>query len=324
VALEAYAHQDLPFERLVEALEPAREVGRNPLFQVTFVLQNAPGKENRLEGTGLTIGEFPARVTTTRFDLEVHAWEAEEELSVDFVYSTDLFDGQTIRRMLGHYERLLEGVVADPGRRLSQLPLLSEEERAQVVSGWNEAASYEKGACLHERFEAQVERTPDAVAVVCDGERLSYGELNRRANRLAHWLRGLGVVPGRLVGLRLERGVGMVVGILGILKSGGAYLPLDPAYPKERVAFMLEDSGVQVVVTETGLTAELEDLAVTRVRLDEPLSGEETNPEPVSRADDLAYVIYTSGSTGTPKGALITHANVTRLFAATGVWFEAR
>jgi amino acid adenylation domain-containing protein len=322
VALDAYAHQDLPFERLVEELDPERDLSRNPLFQVSFAVQNAPGKASPLMRSDLVIGDFPIKVTTTRFDLEVHVWEAAEHLRVDFVYSTDLFDALTIRRMLGHYERVLDGVVANPRRRLSDLPMLTEAERRQAISGWNQAASYAKGACLHERFERQVELTPNAAALVYEGQKLSYTELNHRANQLAHRLRELGVTPDQLVGLRIERGVEMVIGIIGILKAGGAYLPLDSAYPKERVAFMLEDSCVGVVVTQNALAADLEGIAVTRVLLDEPLRGSDTNPAPVVRADNLAYVIYTSGSTGKPKGALITHYNVTRLFEATDAWYH--
>ncbi len=186
----------------------------------------------------------------------------------------------------------------------------------------NKAVSYPKGACVHERFEKQVKQTPDAVALVYEGQRLSYAKLNHRANRLAHRLRELGVTCDQLVGLRTERSLEMVIGIIGILKSGGAYLPLDPAYPKDRVAFMLEDSQVAVVVTQKSLAADLKGIAVTRVLLDEPPPGAETNPAAASTADHLAYVIYTSGSTGEPKGALITHYNVTRLFEATDHWYH--
>jgi amino acid adenylation domain-containing protein len=178
------------------------------------------------------------------------------------------------------------------------------------------------GTCLHERFEQQVKRTPDTVALVWDDKSLSYAELNRRANWLAHRLRELGVTPGQLVGLHTERGIKMVVGIIGILKAGGAYLPLDPVYPKDRIAFMLEDSGVQVVVTQESLIENLEGALGTQVLLDELLSGPDHNPVPVATIDDLAYAIYTSGSTGKPKGALITHHNVTRLFDATEDWYH--
>ena len=230
------------------------------------------------------------------------------------------------QRICGYLQRALEELVValerSPTAPVRELDVLPARERDQLLSGWNRGLSYAKGALLHERFEAQAARTPGAVAVVFEGERVSYGELNARANRLAHRLRELGVVPDQLVGLRVERGVEMVVGLLGILKAGGAYLPLDPAYPKERIAFMLEDSAVGIVLTQKALLPDLAGLAVRTVLLDEPLAGPETNPAPLAGADNLAYVIYTSGSTGKPKGAQITHYNVTRLFEATEAWYR--
>jgi amino acid adenylation domain-containing protein len=199
---------------------------------------------------------------------------------------------------------------------------LMQREHHEAVHGWNKAAVWPKGACLHERFEKQAELTPDSVAVVCEEQRLTYAELNRRSNQVAHHLRTLGVTPRQLVGLRLERSVEMVVGILGILKAGGAYLPIDTEYPKDRVAFILDDSTVTVVLTQKSLAADLQGTIETCVLLDEPQSGSDTNPVPVSAADDFAYAIYTSGSTGKPKGALITHYNVTRLFDATDDWYH--
>jgi len=256
----------------------------------------------------------------TNYPLTVAAY-GDQELLLQIEYSRARFTDAATARMLGHLRTLLEAMAANRQARLKDLPLLTEAERCQAISGWNRVESYPRGACLHERFEKQVALTPDAVALVCGDERLSYAELNRRANRLAHHLRKLGVKPEELVGLRTERGVEMVIGILGILKAGGGYLPLDPDYPKERVAFMLEDSRVTVLVTQKALAADPEGIAVTRVLLEEPLAGAETDPAPVSTADQLAYVIYTSGSTGKPKGALITHYNVTRLFEATEAWY---
>jgi amino acid adenylation domain-containing protein len=319
VCLDAYAHQDLPFERLVEALAPARDLSRNAVFQVMFALQNAP--QERLELPELTLKPVGAGTGTAKFDLLLEAQESAAGLGARFSYASDLFDESTVARMAGHWRALLEAMVESPERRVSELSMLSEPERRQAISGWNRALSYPKGACLHERFEQQVARTPQAVAVVFEGERLSYGELNSRANRLAHRLRELGVEPEQLVGLRTERSLEMVVGILGILKAGGAYLPLDPAYPKERMAFMLEDSRVAVVLTQRALAGDLEGLGVRAVLLDEPLAGAQTNPAPLASAENLAYVIYTSGSTGKPKGALISHYNVTRLMEATEAWY---
>jgi len=319
VALEAYAHQDLPFERLVEELHPERNLSYSPLFQVLFTVQDTPSEPARLGALEMR-SEF-IHTGTSKFDLSMEMTAGPDGLEAAVEYSTDLFGREMIRRLLDHFRVLLEGIVAAPDQRIAALPLLVEAERRQAISGWNRVESYARGACLHECFEKQVELTPDAVALVCEDERLSYAELNRRANRLAHRLRELGVKPDELVGLRSERGVEMVIGIVGILKAGGAYLPLDPAYPKERVAFMLEDSRVAVVVTQKALAVDLEGIAVTRVLLDEPLAGPETDPAPVATADHLAYVIYTSGSTGKPKGVLITHYNVTRLFEATEAWY---
>ena len=215
-------------------------------------------------------------------------------------------------------ERLVTALESASGTPLSSLDVLPEAERRQLLPEGNQTpASYRSDKCLHELLEAQVAKHPEAIAVLDGEQAVTYGELNARANRLAHRLRELGVTPDQLVGLRVERSVEMVVGIIGILKAGGAYLPLDPAYPKDRVAFMLEDSGVAILVTQTSLAADVDGLAVKRVLLDEPLTGPDMNPAPVATADSLAYVIYTSGSTGRPKGALITHYNVTRLFEAT-------
>jgi amino acid adenylation domain-containing protein len=229
-------------------------------------------------------------------------------------------------RVCAYMLRALEGLVGAleraPAEAVHSIDVLPAPERRQLISGWNREVSYPQGASLHERFERQVERTPQAVALIFEGQRLTYAELNARANRLAHRLRELGVRADQLVGLRVERGLEMVVGILAILKAGGAYVPLDPAYPKERIAFMLEDSRVGVVLTQKTLLGDLAGLSVSPVLLDEPLAGPESNPAPLSGADNLAYVIYTSGSTGKPKGAQITHYNVTRLMEATQDWYR--
>ncbi len=318
--LQAFSHQDLPFEKLVEELLPERDPSRNPLFQVMLVLHNAPLEPLRLGELSLRPVDVDRRAA--QLDLTFHVQETPEGLRGTFEYATDLFESATIARMGGHLEVLLRAIVERPETSVSELPLLTEAERVQAVSGWNAGVSYPKGLSLHERFEQQVARTPDAVAAVCEEQRLTYGELNRRANQLAHRLRELGVGPDQLVGLRSERNLEMVIGILGILKAGGAYLPLDPAYPRDRVEFMLQDSRTTVVVTQKSLAADLDGLDATRVLLDEPFSGPDTNPAPAVAPDDLAYVIYTSGSTGTPKGVQITHYNVTRLFDATDDWYH--
>ncbi len=294
-----------------------------PLFESLLVFDHQTMDAHlRASGGAWGARRFQHRAQTN-YPLTVLAYGG-EELLLQLEYSRRRFADAVVERMLSHLATLLEGMAARPRARLKDLPLLTESEQRQAISGWNEAAAYPRGPCLHERFERQVERTPDAVALVYEGQRLTYAELNRRANRLAHALRELGVTPDQLVGLRIDRGVEMVVGIVGILKAGGAYLPLDPAYPKDRVAFMLEDSRVAVLVTQRSLAADLEGIAVTRVLLDDPhpLSGADANPAPVATADHLAYAIYTSGSTGKPKGALITHYNVTRLFDATDAWYH--
>ena len=314
VALGAYGHQDLPFEKLVEELQPERSMSWNPLVQVMFVVQNAPVPEIHLPGLSLVNMEVP----TTRFDLEVHLWETGEGVVVRFIYSRDLLDGETIERMMKHYQRMLGGAVANPEERISRLPLMSEEERRQVVEEWNGTRrEYARDACVHEVFEGQAERTPERVAVVFEGEELSYGELNRRANQVARYLRKRGVGPEVLVGIAVERSLAMVVGVLGILKAGGAYVPLDVEYPKERLGFMLQDTGVKVLLSQRDLVGRLPEHEAEVVSLDGDWEriGEESgeNLESGAGAENLAYVMYTSGSTGMPKGISVPHRGVVRL-----------
>jgi amino acid adenylation domain-containing protein/non-ribosomal peptide synthase protein (TIGR01720 family) len=314
VALRDYEHTPLV------KVQSWSDVPRGtPLFESIVVFDNQ-SLDARLRGLGENWSRRRVEYRgQTNFPLTVNAY-GDPEMLIQIEYSRRRYNNDVVARMLGHFQNLLTGL-ADPSRmRLKDLSLLTEAERQRAIS--NPRLSYPKGACLHERFAQQAARTPEAVALVCDEEELSYAELNCRANRLAHRLRALGVKPDQLVGLRIERTVEMVIGILGILKAGGAYLPLDPAYPKDRVAFMLEDSRVGVVVTQRTLAAELDGIAVGRVLLDEEFTEADTNPEPVTTADNLAYAIYTSGSTGKPKGALIAHYNVTRLFEATQAWYH--
>ena len=244
--------------------------------------------------------------------------EAEGGLVGVWEYSTDLFEAATIERLRAHFQTLLEGIVADPQRRLSELPLLPEAEWQQVVVEWNATeAEYPKEWCIHQLFEAQVERAPEAVAVVFEDEWLTYRALNARANQLAHHLQGLGVGPEVLVGICLERSLEMVVGLFGVLKAGGAYVPLDPAYPEERLAFMLEDAQVPVLLTQAHLAPTLPQTTAQVVCLDsagERLSqAPEDNPCSPVAPEHLAYVIYTSGSTGRPKGVLVPHQGLLNL-----------
>jgi len=309
VALGAYAHQDVPFNRLVEALQPERDVSHTPLFQVSFTLRQAPQLDSI---PGLTVSPFEVDSETAQFDLSLVVETTEQGLTAWFEYNTDLFEAATITGMLGHWQQLLEGIVASPQARLSDLPLLTEAEQYQLLKQWNDTeADYPQDLCIHQLFEAQVERTPDAVAVVFDQQQLTYRELNQRANQLAHYLQQLGVKPETLVGICVERSVEMVVGLLGILKAGGAYVPLDPNYPQERLAFILADSRVPILLTQAGLVQELPQYEAKLMCLDTNWKalahqGQE-NPVSSITTDNPAYVIYTSGSTGKPKGVINTH-----------------
>jgi len=319
VALDAYAHQDVPFELLVEALQPERNLSYTPLFQVVFVLQNAPTGRLELPGLSITPLEIPS--VTAKFDLTLSMTETEQGLTGELEYNTDLFDAARITRIAGHFQTLLEAVVANPQQLVSELFLLTEAERHQLLVEWNDTfADYPQNKCIHHLFEAQVERTPDGVAVVFEDKQLTYCELNRRANQLAHYLQALGIEPEVLVGLCVERSLEMVVGLLGILKAGAAYVPLDPAYPKERLTFMLEDSQVPVLLTEEKLVAGLLEQKARVVCLDRDwgVIAQKSEENPVSgvKCQNLAYVIYTSGSTGKPKGVLVAHQGLCNLASA--------
>ena len=324
-ALGAYANQDLPFEKLVEELQPERNLSYSPLFQVMFVLQNTPSTQLKFEG--LTVNPVRSGGETAKFDLLLSLHEEAEGLRASLQYNIDLFDEATITRMLGHFQTLLEGIVADPNQRISELRLLTEPEKHQLLVEWNDTArNYPKGNCIHQLFEAQVEKTPDAVALVFEDQRLTYRELNNRANQLAHYLRRRGVGPEVLVGICLERSIEMVVGLLGILKAGGAYVPLDPDYPKERLGFILKDSHLSVLLTKSGFGEEIISRIeagdsgsvslnplIKLVRIDrDRLVIEQQSQENLAaqvQPSNTAYVIYTSGSTGTPKGVVIEHRN---------------
>jgi amino acid adenylation domain-containing protein len=324
VCLGAFAHQELPFEKVVDELQPERSTSLMPLFQVVFALQNAADFE--LELPGLDVEPLDTETETSKFDLRLSAHETPEHLTLSLRYSTDMFDAPRMRRMLEHYCNLLAAIAADPAERISRLPLLTDAERHQLLS--RRAAGrrdFPQSLCLHQLFEAQVERTPAAVALVSGGERLTYRELNARANRLARRLRDGGVGAESLVGICLPRGAGLVVGLLGVLKAGGAYLPLDPDYPRERLAFMVDDARVEALITTVEHAEKFGDRPVRIVCLDsdaESIAREsDENVEAEVSPQSLAYVIYTSGSTGQPKGVSVTHANVARLFDATESWF---
>jgi amino acid adenylation domain-containing protein len=325
MALGAYAHQDLPFEMLVEVLQPQRDLSHTPLFQVMFVLQNAP--VSPMELTGLTVSPVVVQSATAKFDLTLAIENTPDGLVGVWEYNTDLFDPGTIDRMMGHLVTLLEGIVANPSQRIAQLPLLTAVEQQQLLVEWNrtQVDDFDR-QCIDQLFEEQVSSTPEAVAVVFDNQQLTYGELNHQANQLAHYLRSVGVKPDVLVGICVERSLEMVVGLLGILKAGGAYVPLDPEYPTERLRFILADAQVSVLLSQQHLLEKLPQHQARVVCLDtdwaEIAHNSDSNPLNVTTASNLAYVIYTSGSTGQPKGVLVNHANVVRLFAATEDWYH--
>jgi len=342
ITLDAYAHQDMPFEILVRELQPQRRLSHNPLFQVMFSFHDSAtpylnfagmrvrhqGHSNRSAKTDLNVIVVPR--AEQRVGLARPAPGEDDEPDWAYVrweYSRDMFDPSTIERMNGHYLNLLRAIVADPDRRIAELPLLSAGERHQLLVEWNVTATrYPRNERIDRLFAARVERGPEAVAVVFGGradEHLSYCELNRRANRLGHHLRALGVGPEVLVGIYLKRSLPAIVGILGILKAGGAYLPLDLSYPPERLAFMLEDAGAPVLVTTEELAATLPAALAERglevVCLDRDAaaiarrSDRNPPPEAAAGAENLAYVVYTSGSTGRPKGVAVSHRAVARL-----------
>ena len=306
-ALGAYDHQELPFEKLVEELRPDRDLGRSPLFQV-MLLPAEKASAAALDLPGLEVEPLAAQSDTSKFELTLGFLESGPALSGFLIYNRDLFDGTTMDRLLGHFEVLLRGLVAAPDGRWRDLPLLMEEERQQLAREWNRIEPGFLEVCIHELFEAQVERTPDAMALVCGGDRLSYRELDERAQRLSDHLRSLGVCPEVMVGVFLDRSTEMVVGLLGALKSGGAYVPLDPSYPAERLAFIMQDSGVSVLLTRQSLLSCLPPLHGARVvPLDEALPVGPVMGKSAVLPRNLAYLIYTSGSTGRAKGVAIEH-----------------
>ncbi len=330
VAMGGYAHQDLPFEKLVEVLHPERDLSRNPLFQVSFSLQNTPVEALYLPELTLSLLEFDTG--TAKLDLEFHFWSDLESIKAQVVYSTDLFDDTTITRMLGHFQTLIESIVANPEQRLSELPILTDAERHQLLVEFSHNQSKIQNPkskieqCFHQLFEAQVEKNPDAIALVFENQQLTYRELNIRANQLAHHLQQFGVVPDVLVGICLERSLDMIVGLLSILKAGGAYLPLDPTYPQERLSFMLEDAQVSILLTHSSIAPLFKggwgdlrrDLSV--IFIDKDLENiRQYSKENLTSSvthDNLAYVIYTSGSSGKPKGVLVQHKGLYNLAEA--------
>src|SRR5579859_3947480 len=316
VSLQAYAHQDIPFERLVEALDPVRELGRTPFFQVLFALQNVPLPKvtwNGLEATASLV-----ETGTAKFDLTLSAREEDGELELSLEYRTELFNAERMKRLLQHYRTLLEGMVVSVDARIGELELLSEPERQQLLVEWHRTeAPYWTNKCVHRLFEEQAAKTPQAVAVIDEDGQISYEELNRRANRLAHYLARMGVGPEVRVGICMERGLEMLVGILGVLKAGGAYVPLDPADPSVRRSYMAKDAGAKFVLTKERFIQQMAGGAEHVVDLEEAREEIEKQSGKNLRLqldpENLAWVIYTSSSTGRPKGTAIPHRSAVSL-----------
>jgi myxalamid-type nonribosomal peptide synthetase MxaA len=314
--LDAQKHQDLPFEQLVEELNPERTLSYHPVFQAMFVFQNA--SMGLPEIPGLRFELIDGEHTASKFDLTLSAIKTQDGIACRFGYNTDIFETNTVARMAGHFETLLEGIAGQPEARISELPWLTAAERRQVVFGWNMTeADYPKGRCIPALFEAQAKKTPDAVALVFEEQALTYAELNARANRLARYLRAKGVGPEMLVALCVKRSLAMVIGLLGIWKAGGAYVPIDPGYPQERIMRLVEDSGAPVILTQTAPLDYLQSSGIIPICMDKEwpdISKQSAmNLAVALEGRNLAYVIYTSGSTGKPKGVMIRHDSVTNL-----------
>ncbi|EJM91351.1 non-ribosomal peptide synthase/amino acid adenylation enzyme [Pseudomonas sp. GM74] len=313
-ALGAQAHQDLPFERLVEALKLERSLSHTPLFQVMYNHQpHVADMASVSTASGLVLGSIDWQSRTTQFDLTLDTWEKGGKLHAALTYASDLFEADTIARMAGHWTRLLQAIVDDSTQKVGELPMLTADERQVLVRDWNRTAeAYPVEQCMHQLIQAQARRTPDAPALVFGDRQLSYGQLDARSNQLAHCLREQGVGPDVLVGICVERSLEMVIGLLAIHKAGGAYVPLDPEYPAERLAYMIEDSAIDLLLSQSTLIGALPTEGVKVIALDQEqdwLDGySETCPQVDVHPLNLAYVIYTSGSTGKPKGAGNSHA----------------
>ena len=312
-SLEAFTNDDLPFDYIVEALHPVRDTSHSPIFQVMFILQNVPIPSTNLPN--MKVSPIYLDNGTSKYDLTLTVWESPEGMTCFFEYNTDLFERPTIERMMGHYQTILEGICANPEKRIAELPLLTARERHQILIGWNATdMEYPRNSTIQDLFEAQVDRSPDKIAIIDEENQITYRELDQRANRLAHLLRANGVTTETLVGICLPRNVDMVVCLLAVLKADAAYVPLDPNFPRDRLAFMLEDSGAPVLLTTTNL-ADLFTAGRTKViclDVEEGVVGQQSDQRLYgsSHSENLAYVIYTSGSTGKPKGVQVLQQGV--------------
>src|SRR6185437_8364639 len=332
--LDAFAHQHVPFERVVDALQPDRDTSRTPLFQAMILLQNTPATTPALPG--LDIQPVPLPLTTVNFDLQAEFREHDGALAAALTYSTDLFDAVTVERMAGHLQVLLAAIAADPGQLVGAVPLMTAAEREQVLAGWNDTAVPVTAATIGELFSAQASRTPQAPAVICGSAQLTYAGLDMAANRLARLLIERGAGPERVVALALPRSAEIIVAQLAAAKAGAAFLPVDPAYPPDRVAFMLADARPVLTLTRRDLVAALPALDPAAVLVtDDPDTVAALSQMPghaladADRAAPLqlahpAYVIYTSGSTGAPKGVVVTHAGLAGFAAAEAEHYQVR
>jgi amino acid adenylation domain-containing protein len=323
VAVGAYANQEVPFEKLVEELQPERDLARTPVFQVMFVMQNNPIPALKMDGISMT--PLIIEGATSKFDLTLSIMEeAEGKLSGWLEYNSDLFDRPMVERMMGHYNTLLRGIIGNPEEKISRFQILTDTEQYRILTEFNQTScNYDLETSVHHLFETQAERTPSALALIYEDQKLTYEELNNKANDLACYLRGIGIGPDALTGILMERSVEMVVAILGVLKAGGAYVPLDPTYPADRLSFMVEDAQIRLVLTQQHLFEQRSDWDLETICLDAEwdriaAKGDRrtSNEEPAearSSAEDMAYVIYTSGSTGRPKGVMTPHRAVTNM-----------
>lgn len=325
ICLDAYTHQDLPFEKLVEELKPERELSRNPLFQVMLSFHNMTNESVVL--SGIDVEQLDISIESSKFDLSFFLLLEDDGIEVNVQYNTDLFDESTIDRMSGHFLTLLDGIIKKTDNRLSDLSLLSDNERHQMLVDWNNTATdYPADLCVHQLFESQAALTPDATAVIFDDKKISFARLNELANQLARYLQDQGLGPEALIGICVERSLEMVVGVLGVLKAGCAYVPLDPTYPQERLLYMLDDCSANILITQQNLLGKFITFEGITVCVDRDISkiqlyGKE-NPECNICPSNLAYVIYTSGSTGKPKGVMIEHHSVMALIDWAGAQFD--
>jgi len=325
-AIDAFANQDLPFEKLVEELQPERNLSHSPIFQVLLVLQNAPVEDVRLPGVVMSAKGF--QQNTAKFDLTFQFVEINRHLIGSLEYNTDIFADTTIERIVRHYRQLSEAAVENPDRPISELPILTRTEQKQLLSEWNETTvAYPHNLCIHRLFERQAKSAPDKTALSFGEQEMTYQELNRRANHYAYYLSALDVGPEIKVGIFLERSIELVIGLLAVLKAGGAYVPIDPRYPQERVSFILRDAEVKIILTQESLINSLPPVGARTILMDALTNPEERqndqNPETGVSSDNIAYVIYTSGSTGVPKGVSIEHRSATALIHWAGAQFSA-